>query len=207
MPLNVQSIVPLRGTMHCLLFENLTIDLPLNLYYTIEIPFQAFDSGHTYAEQPVNTSLIVEWITFPDLATGKQESDWKNLLGKEYALSHEEGTAEASVYLGTEHCWATVPRIRFTHLKGITFEVELDVAVEFNIDTVNLAADGLIHLKTQVDYQGLILYDKQFLPTFDSVKEPLSIIGQFIDISGYEGNLVRYENPHVDWQQLKAKPE
>jgi hypothetical protein len=206
MPLQIKDIVPLRGTLQSILFENPSIDLPLSLFYSLEIPLQEFDSGHTYVEQPTHTAIVIEWITFPGGNMQEQESNWQQLVGKKFCLTTEEADlAEASVYLGGEHCSIAIPQLEFINRKGTCFEVALDLAIAFNIDTVGLAEDGLVRLKTAVDYQGLVLYDTNFLPSLQKVQEPLSLIGEFVDLSVYEKKLVRYENPHVHWQLLKPK--
>ncbi len=87
MTLNIKDIQPRKGQMSCNLWENSTINLPLALYYAIEIPLQPFDSGHDYADQPTNTSIMLEWAKFIDQATGRQEANWKNLVDRQFTLS------------------------------------------------------------------------------------------------------------------------
>ena len=43
-------------------FENRNISLPLTQFHVIEIPLEPFNSGLEYEEQPVETSLLFEWI-------------------------------------------------------------------------------------------------------------------------------------------------
>jgi len=204
MSLDITQIKPLKGQFNCNLFENATIGLPLTLYYSIEIPLQIFNSGHEYVSQPVDTSFAIEWIRFIGKSNELQEKNWTNLVGKEFDLSYENETAEGSIYLGTEHCQFNSVII-FLSLNDTTFGVELQMAIDFNIDTINLDQGGFVKIKTQIDFEGLVLYDNSSLPSFESIKDPLDIIGKFIDLNVYQSTLTKYENPNSEWKQLKPK--
>lgn len=203
MPLDINSIKPKTGTMHSHLWENDNINLPLTLYYAIEIPLSPFNSGHDYVDQPSETSLTIEWILLKD-NNGRQIKNWAELNGKQFMLTYEDETAEGSIYLGTEHCQFNT-NIRFTGLQGTTFDLDLDITPNFNIDTINLPENGLIHLKTKVEYQGLLLYPPDILPSFINVRDPLTIAQSFIDLDVYDKQFVDYANQHVRWRQLKPR--
>jgi hypothetical protein len=101
MPLNIDDLKPKIGTMYCNLWENSNINLPLTLFYSIEIPIEPFDSGHNYGTQPCNASLMIEFIVFKD-HSNKQEKNWTNLAGRAFRLSFDDNTMDGSIYLGTE---------------------------------------------------------------------------------------------------------
>ena len=204
MSLDIEQIKPLKGQFKCTLFENANIGLPLTLYYSIEIPLQTFYSGHDYVSQPVDTSFGIEWIRFIDKSNDIQEKNWTNLVGKEFELSFENETAEGTIYLGTEHCQFNSV-IKFLSLNDTTFDIELQMAIDFNIDTINLDESGLVKIKTQVDFEGLVLYDSKYLPSFKNQPNPLEIIEKFTDLNVYQLILTKYENPNDDWKQLRPK--
>ncbi|MBX3255352.1 MAG: hypothetical protein KF862_14520 [Chitinophagaceae bacterium] len=204
MPLDTKDIRPLKGLFTSNLWENSHIGLPLTLFYSIEIPLEPFDSGHAYVEQPTSTSIVIEWIKFLNPATGQNEANWKNLVGNEYLISYDDDTGEGSIYLGSEHCQFN-STIRFLSLTGTTFDIELSLAVDFNIETINLNQNGQFSIKVPVDYQGLLLYDNNSLPTFSKTSEPMTLISNFVDKTSYEPELKMYENPHIQWRQLKPR--
>ena len=189
--------------MSCNLWENSHINLPLTVYYSIEIPLQPFNSGHDYVDQPTSTSIMLEWIIFNDGQNGHQERNWKNLAGRQFNLSYDDENAEGSIYLGTEHCQFN-SQITFLSLNGTTFDIELKMAVDFNIETSNLDADGFMKIKTQVDYDGLRIYHTQ-LPTFQKADNQLALIGKFVDLSVYQTDLTQFDNTNVDWKHLKPR--
>ena len=203
MTLNIKDIQPLKGQMNSNLWENSHINLPLTLYYSIEIPLQPFNSGHDYVDQPTNTSIMLEWAIFSDGHNEQQERNWKNLVGRQFKLSYDDETAEGSIYLGIEHCQFN-SEINFLSLRGTTFDIELKMAVDFNIETSNLDTDGLVKIKTQVDYDGLRIYHTQ-LPTFQKADNQLSLIGKFIDLSVYQTDLTRFDNENVEWKHLRPR--
>ena len=203
MTLNIKDIQPIRGKMSCILWENSHINLPLTLYYSIEIPIQPFNSGHDYVDQPTDTTIMIEWAIFRDGQNEHQERNWKNLVGRQFNLSYDDETAEGSIYLGTEHCQFN-SEINFLSLNGTTFDIELKMAVDFNIETSNLDADGLVKIRTQLDFDGLRLYHTQ-LPTFQKSDNQLDLSGQSIDLSVYQTELTQFDNKTVDWKHLKPR--
>jgi len=203
MTLNIKDIQPLKGKMSCNLWENSHINLPMTLYYSIEIPLQPFDSGHDYVDQPTDTAIMIEWAIFSDGQNERQERNWKNLVGRQFSLSYDDETAKGSIYLGTEHCQFN-SEINFLSLNGTTFDIELKMAVDFNIETSNLDADGLVKIKTQVDYDGLRVYHTQ-LPTFQKADNQLALTGKYIDLSVYQADFTRFDNENVDWKHLKPR--
>ena len=203
MTLNIKDIQPLKGQMSCNLWENPNINLPLTLYYSIEIPLKPFNSGHDYVDQPTETSIMLEWLNFGNNTNGKQETNWKNLVGRQFTLSYDDKTAEGSIYLGTEHCQIN-SQIKFLSLTGTTFDIELRMAIDFNIETSNLDADGLLKMKTQVDYDGLRIYHTQ-LPSFQKAGNQLALIANFVNLDVYQSEITPFDNEDVNWKHLKPK--
>lgn len=202
MPLDINKIQPQKGTFSCNFWENDYTGLPLTLFYAIEIPLAPFDTGHDYVTQPASTSIVMEWLKLANPATNANEKNWKNLAGKEFSISYEDGTGEGSIYLGTEHCPFN-STIRFTALNNTTFDIEITLKVDFNIETLNLGSDGKFKINTQVDFKGLLLYDNNSLPAFANTDKPMEIIEKFIDKEAYRSQLTDYDNPHVKWRLLK----
>ena len=86
MSLNINKIIPLKGQLRCNLFENISVGLPLTLYYSIEIPLRKFNNGHDYVSQPVETSIVIDWIRFIGKVDNIQEKNWTELVGREFEL-------------------------------------------------------------------------------------------------------------------------
>lgn len=203
MTLNIKDIHPLKGQMSCNLWENSHINLPLTLYYSIEIPLRPFNSGHDYVDQPTDTAIMIEWAIFSDGQNNHQERNWKKLVGRQFNLSYNDKTAEGSIYLGTEHCQFN-SEINFLSLTETTFDIELKMAVDFNIETSNLDGDGLLKIRTKVDYDGLRVYHTQ-LPTFQKADNQLALIGKYVDLNVYQTEFTQVDNENFDWKHLKPR--
>ena len=202
MRLDIHEIRPEKGTMQCNLWENSSIGLPLTLYYSIEIPLEPFNSGHDYVEQPVKTNISIEWIKFTNKPDSQNERNWQRLVGRTFTLSYNDESAEGSIYLGLEHCQFN-SHISFLSLSGTVFEIELILNVDFNIETVNLPKNGNFAIRTELDFQGLLLYPDSSLPTVSSTKDVMKVVSNFIDINSYYQDFANYDNPNVKWRQLK----
>ena len=204
MPFDIKEVRPLPGIMHCILWENSYINLPLSLFYSIEIPLQPFDTGHEYVDQPTETSFVIEWIRFEDKQKREQERNWKNLLGREFFLSYEDGNAEGSIYLGSEHCQFN-SLLKLNNLNGTVFDIELAMGIDFNIDTINLPEGGLLKIGVTVEYEGLKLFSPEMLPSFQNEKEPMKLISKFIDTAVYENILMPEGFGDAQWKRLRPK--
>lgn len=202
MTLNINDIKPFKGKISCNLWENSNINLPMSLFYSIEIPLQPFNSGQDYVYQPTETSIMIEWIVFEDLVNGQQEANWKKLVGRQFDLSYQNENAEGSIYLGSEHCLLN-SQITFLSLSGNTFEVEFKMAIDFNIETSNLDSDGLVKFKTQLEFEGLRICHTQ-LPTYQKAENKLELLGNFIDLNVYQKELTKFDDNDFDCLMLRA---
>jgi len=203
MTLNINDIKPLKGNLNCYLWENSTINLPLSLYYSIIIPLKPFNSGHNYVEQPTNTSIVIEWIKFIDKENKQQVTNWKTLVGRKFILSYDNQQAEGSIYLGAEHLNLD-SELQFLSLNGTTFDIELKMSIDFNIETTQLDTDGLVKINTQLEFDGLRIFHKQ-LPSFRKTSNPLNLIENYVDLSVYQTELTKFDSNIADWKHLKPR--
>jgi hypothetical protein len=129
----------LTGEITSYWFENNHIGLEKTLFHRITIPLTPFDSGLEYEEQPLVTSIHIDWIEL-NLAN---PSDLNGLI-----IDHQRypGT-ECTIYAGSAHNPCDINSLIFTktvedlfHLSGIItidFEHERVAANEqFTIDTL-----------------------------------------------------------------------
>ena len=204
MPFDIKEVRPLPGAMHCILWENSYTNLPLSLFYSIEIPLQPLNTGHEYVDQPTETSFVIEWIRFEDKQKREQERNWKNLLGREFFLSYNDQNAEGSIYLGSEHCQFNCS-IKFNNLNETVFDIELAMDIDFNTATMHLLDVRLSKIGVSLEYEGLKLLPPEMLPSFENEKDPLTHIRRFIDTSVYENVLIPEGIDETRWKRLKPK--
>lgn len=87
-------------------FENENVGLVRTLFHRIVIPFEPFDSGLDYVEQPESTELVVDWVKL-DL------DNPSDLDGLDLSMDRIEGI-EASIYLGAKHNWVDLKQFKIT---------------------------------------------------------------------------------------------
>jgi hypothetical protein len=126
-------------------FENEHVGLQRTLFHRIQIPFEPFDSGLSYVQQPEATSLVVEWL---DLRL----SNPSNLGGLRLSLATHPAM-EASIYLGGAHNWVEVSELSLTQApKG--YLVRCEGTVKFEDEGV--ARNEKIHVEARAEYVGEI---------------------------------------------------
>lgn len=113
---------PLPGTIEHYWFESEHVGLSRTLFHRIHVPFEPFDSGLDYIEQPERTGLVVEWI---NLGLANPSA----LDGVEIAMG---GTPEfeASIYLGGAHNWYQIEKLTLSQ-EGPHYRVAVSGTVEF----------------------------------------------------------------------------
>jgi hypothetical protein len=109
-------------------FENPNISLPLTRFHTIEIPLKLFNSGIEYEHQPVETSLLFEWI--------KLEIDDPLELDRLEINSQKFPDMEASMYLGAAHNWMNVCSLKISFESNLQFRVNGIVEIDFETEGV-----------------------------------------------------------------------
>ncbi|MDF2192758.1 hypothetical protein [Paraflavitalea sp. CAU 1676] len=198
--MDINALKPEKGTLGCHLWENKHIRLPLSLFYAIEIPLSPFDSGHDYVPQPTETAILMDWLKLTHGAKGTNEKNWKHLAGKEFFIADAKDTGSGSIYLGSEHCPFDA-NLKFLSLEHTTFDIELTLAVDFNIETINLDPNGKFTIRTKVDFEGFMLWDNESLPTVAKVQDPMKLLPEFIDLAAYHNKLDGHKQ-RKNWRQL-----
>jgi hypothetical protein len=93
----------LEGVIEHYWFENEHVGLARTLFHRIRIPFESFDSGLEYVQQPEQTELVVDWINLG-------LDDPAALDGVEIAMG-QTPDVEASIYLGASHNWYEIEKL------------------------------------------------------------------------------------------------
>ncbi len=119
---------PKEGRISYHWFENQSIGLNLTRFHIIEIPLEPFDSGLEYEENPVETSLMIEWIKL-------NMDDPSDLDGIEINNQKLPDT-EASIYLGSAHNWVNIHALKISREVGLRFRIRGQIAIDFETQGV-----------------------------------------------------------------------
>ena len=132
------------GTIEHYWFENEKIGLRRTLFHRICIPFEPFDSGLDYVEQPERTELVIEWINLG-------LDDPAALDGVEIATGRTPDV-EASIYIGAAHNWYQIEKLTLTR-EGAFYRIVSAGIVEFSREGV--ASDERFAFEAVAIYRGL----------------------------------------------------
>jgi hypothetical protein len=132
---------PLQGIIEHYWFENENIGLARTLFHRIRIPFEPFDSGLDYVEQPERSELVVEWINLG-------LDDPTSLDGVEIAMG-QTPDVEASIYLGAAHNWYQIEKLTLTRT-GSCYQV-------VGVGIIEFAREGVAY-DEQFTFQATAVY-------------------------------------------------
>ena len=119
---------PLSASISYKWYDNPNIGLVLTRFHQIEIPLTPFYTALPYVEDPLETSIQIDWIEL-DIAN-PADLDGLN-------ISHESHpTMEASVYLGGAHNMIRVKSLLLSRLTSNQFQLEADLHIDFQSEGV-----------------------------------------------------------------------
>ena len=133
----------LNGTLEKYWFANKNIGLTKTLFHKIIIPLKPFDSGIEYEQQPVDTSLIIEWLNL-DLENPK------NLNGINIK-SDKTSEFDASIYIGNTHNPFDIKKLVFEKTDHNSYKIVGEIMVDFEHEMV--AENEDFSFQTIVEFQ------------------------------------------------------
>jgi hypothetical protein len=134
---------PLPGYIEPYWFENEFTGLRRTLFHRVVIPFEPFDSGLEYVQQPESPSLIVEWAKLDRPTPGA-------LHGVDLASS-KVPDIEASIYIGAAHNWTDLKLFKLAKL-DTGFHISCLATIEFENEGVGW--NETISFETTAVYRG-----------------------------------------------------
>lgn len=165
------ALQALAGAMRARIYQNQHIGIPPTLFYDIDIPLAPFDSGLDYEDQPVDTSLSMEFLHF-------SERDWRHLEGQAFRIG--AGELDGSIYLGLAHNPIEVNRMRFTARNGLLFDVDCDVTCCFEHEKI--AKNARVQFRTQLAFRELWV-DRSIVSTANGIRKSLA---KLVSLRAYE---------------------
>jgi hypothetical protein len=130
-----------KGSAEKYWFENQLTGLKRTLFHRVYIPLKPFDSGLDYEEQPVKTTIIMEWLNLnlPD------PNDLDNLFLK----STQEDEMEVSIYIGGAHNPCNIIEMTWKRMSTSSYTVVGELAVDFEYEGV--AKNELFKFQTTIE--------------------------------------------------------
>lgn len=174
-PLNYDLIIPKGGKIDGLIFENDHVNIPMTLFYTIEIELETFEVDNEIME----TSLILDFISF-------EINDLKELENRafDFPIYPENNYIDASVYILWTHHPVSVSRITFGKIENGYIAVSIDYSVEYLHSNVQDLA--IRTLSTTLKLDKLSIYSEILEPTEDNFDDAMELMSKFYNIKGLE---------------------
>lgn len=140
--INLQSITKAeKGTAEKYWFENEHIGLKRTLFHRVYIPLTPFNSGLEYEEQPVETTIVIEWLNLKL----KNPDDLHNL----HLKNAPEDETEVSVYIGDVHNPCDILSMHWAKTSGNEYRVYAELMIDFEYEGV--AQNEYFNFETTVE--------------------------------------------------------
>lgn len=174
------SLRPRHAEISALVFENLSVGIPLGLYWSFRVEFEAIK----YSKYEFNCNLSADWAKIP-------RRDWRELAG--WVVEGGNDVIDASFYT-TGHDSATYTTICIGERQGARFAFDWQSRIDFLGWTGDDAdPDLLVHARTTAAFTGVLVYTP-LLRRFPSPREGAEgLLCQFIDRNAF-GQLVNRSN-------------
>jgi len=132
-----------KGIVEKYWFENKNIGIEKTLLHRIEIPLKPFDSGFEYETQPLETTLVFDFLKL-DLRN-------PNELNGISISSDKESDVDASVYVGSVHNPLDIDNLTFNKVKENEYEVNGKIMIDFEHEM--LAKNETFEFSTIVEFK------------------------------------------------------
>lgn len=174
-PFNYDLIVPNVGKINGLLFENGYVNIPMTLFYSIEVELEDLKID----DEVIGTSLILDSIIF-------EINDLKELENKsfDFPMYPETGYIDASVYILWTHHPVSVSKITF----GKIDNGYIAVSIDYNIEYLHSNVQDLVFrtLSTTLKLDKLSIYSEILEPIQDNFDSAVELISNFYNVAGLD---------------------
>ncbi|WP_440464531.1 hypothetical protein [Psychrobacter sp. ASPA161_6] len=174
-PFNYELIVPKGGKIDGLIFENDHVNIPMTLFYSIEVELETFEIEN----EVTDTSLILDFISF-------NINDLKELENRafDFRIYPEKNYIDASVYILWTHHPVSVSKLTFGKIDNGYIAITIDYNIQYLHSNVQ---DSVVRtLSTTLKLDKLSIYSEILEPTQDNFASAIKLMSNFYNIEGLE---------------------
>ncbi len=186
-PFNYDIIVPKGGKIDGLIFENDHVNIPMTLFYSIEVELNTFEIDN----EVMNTSLILDFISF-------NINDLKELENRafDFPIYPDTSYIDASVYILWTHHPVSVSKLTFGKINNGYIAVNID----YNIEYLHSNVQDLVvrRLSTTLKLDKLSIYSEILEPIQDNFASAVELMSNFY-------NIERLETPRINCNEFDVK--
>ena len=172
---NYDLIIPKGGKIDGLIFENDHVNIPMTLFYSIEVELETFEIENEITD----TSLILDFISF-------NINDLKELENRafDFRIYPEKNYIDASVYILWTHHPVSVSKLTFGKIDNGYIAITIDYNIQYLHSNVQ---DSVVRtLSTTLKLDKLSIYSEILEPTQDNFASAIKLMSNFYNIEGLE---------------------
>ena len=172
---NYDLIIPKGGKIDGLIFENDHVNIPMTLFYSIEVELETFEIEN----EVTDTSLILDFISF-------NINDLKELENRafDFRIYPEKNYIDASVYILWTHHPVSVSKLTFGKIDNGYIAITIDYNIQYLHSNVQ---DSVVRtLSTTLKLVKLSIYSEILEPTQDNFASAIKLMSNFYNIEGLE---------------------
>ncbi|WP_010197577.1 MULTISPECIES: hypothetical protein [unclassified Psychrobacter] len=172
---NYDLIIPKGGKIDGLIFENDHVNIPMTLFYSIEVELETFEIEN----EVTDTSLILDFISF-------NINDLKELENRafDFRIYPEKNYIDASVYILWTHHPVSVSKLTFGKIDNGYIAITIDYNIQYLHSNVQ---DSVVRtLSTTLKLDKLSIYSEILEPTQDNFASAIKLMSNFYNIEGLE---------------------
>ena len=172
---NYDLIISKGGKIDGLIFENDHVNIPMTLFYSIEVELETFEIDNEITD----TSLILDFISF-------NINDLKELENRafDFRIYPENKYIDASVYILWTHHPVSVSKLTFGKIDNGYIAITIDYNIQYLHSNVQ---DSVVRtLSTTLKLDKLSIYSEILEPTQDNFASAIKLMSNFYNIEGLE---------------------
>ena len=165
---NYDLIIPKDGKIDGLIFENDHVNIPMTLFYSIEVELETFEIDNEITD----TSLILDFISF-------NINDLKELENRafNFPIYPEKNYIDASVYILWTHHPVSVSKLTFGKIDNGYIAITIDYNIEYLHSNVQ---DSVVRtLSTTLKLDKLSIYSEILEPTQENFDSAIELMSNF----------------------------
>ena len=194
-PFNYALIVPKGGKINGMIFENEFANIPMTLFYTMEVELEVFEIDN----EIIDTSFILDFIDFK--INNLQQLENKTF---DFPIYPKSGYIDASVYILWTHHPVSVTRMTFGEIK----DGYISVSFEYNLEYLhsNVQDSVIKTLSATLKLDRLSIYSEIVEPNLDNFDTAIKLMAKFYNIKGLEAPKIYCNEFKVETIIFNIKP-
>lgn len=171
---NIDLIVPKKGSINAMIFENPNVDIERTIFYNIEIELKKF----VLENDTVETMIQLGFIKLPVRSVKDLEHKVFN-----FPINPDKGYIDGSLYMFNVYNPFDVTSLKFHEISDNSIKVTLNYNIDFEFENTDYTKTKNQTLTTTLDF-GIITIDNDILnPIDENLSKSDEVISKYYNIN------------------------